>query len=125
MNTQVQPSERAGAPRPVRVTQPAVDVFENDEALLLRADLPGVSQRDLQVEIDDGLLSIGGRRWLDPRPAEGAEPSGRFMEYQRRFRVSKDIDATRIAARFEHGVLEVTLPKAEASKPRKIAVKVN
>lgn len=105
--------------RPVRVEQPPVDVFENADGFLMRADMPGVGTDALEVELDKGLLTVRGRRALKP----GVE-DGPYMEYRRRFHVPKDIDPAQVAARFERGVLEVRLPKSEATKPRKIQVVV-
>lgn len=103
--------------RPVRVEQPPVDVFENADGFLLRADMPGVNADALNIELDKGLLTVSGRRplkpWLDESP---------FMEYRRRFHVPKDTDGAQVTARFERGVLEVALPRSEAARPRKIQV---
>lgn len=129
--------------RPVRVLQPRFELSEIEGASVLRGDLPGVNAEDLKIDFEGGLLSITGRRYLAaaaPKASVGAEvaaegvegteagaeaPARPYLEYQRRFRLSKDIDAERIAAHFELGVLTLTLPRIEAEKPKKIAVKVN
>lgn len=119
MSTQMKRTQE----HPVSVRQPLVDIFENDEGLLLRADLPGVRPEDLKVELDEGRLSLGGRRWIGPPATEETE-GRRFVEYLRQFRVSDEIDAEQISARFELGVLQLSLPKKAAQKPRKIEVQV-
>jgi HSP20 family molecular chaperone IbpA len=96
------------------VLRPAVDVLESDDGLVLLADLPGVGEEGLDIRIDNQMLTLNGRREL---------PGGsEFLEYQRRFQVPRDIDSSAINAVLENGVLRVTLPKAEAYKPRRIPV---
>jgi HSP20 family protein len=138
----VEGNAQTAAPKaqgPVRVVQPRFDVNERDGGYVLNGDLPGVHAADLSIEFEAGLLSITGRRYLaaeapaatDGETATEAETEGTeaparpYLEYRRKFRLSKDIDAERITARFELGVLELTLPKVEVEKPKKIAVKVN
>jgi len=103
--------------------RPNVDILERPEELLLIADLPGARGEDLDVRFDDGELTV--RATVKER--HGA--SERFLlreygvgDYYRTFRVSEQIDASRIAANFADGVLTLHLPKVEAVKPRKIAV---
>lgn len=103
--------------RPVRVETPPIDIFENADGFLLRADMPGVPDSGLTVELDKGLLTLRGERPL-------SEDGERFMAYRRRFHVPRDIDANQVSAHFEHGVLQVTLPRSDAAKPRKIPVVV-
>lgn len=103
--------------RPVRVETPPIDIFENADGFLLRADMPGVPNEGLTVELDKGMLTLQGQRPL-------TEDGERFMTYRRRFQVPRDIDGGKVSAHFEHGVLQVTLPRSEAAKPRKIPVVV-
>ena len=112
------------ATRPGRIYQPDVDVAENQDKLLLWADMPGVDEKSISVTLDDGELTIEGRVAVD----EYAELRPLYTEYNvgdyvRRFRVSTDIDVERIEARVVNGVLEIELPKAERVKARKIEVK--
>ena len=112
------------ATRPGRIYQPDVDVAENQDKLLLWADMPGVDEKSISVTLDDGELTIEGRVAID----DYAELRPLYTEYNvgdyvRRFRVSTDIDVERIEARVVNGVLEIELPKAERVKARKIEVK--
>ena len=112
------------ATRPGRVYQPDVDVAENQDKLLLWADMPGVDEKSIAVTLDDGELTIEGRVAVD----DYANLQPLYTEYNvgdylRRFRVSTDIDVDRIQARVVNGVLEIELPKAERVKARKIEVK--
>lgn len=101
-----------------RTQRMPVDVFANDDGLLLVADLPGVAPADLDVSFDKGMLTVSGVRHLRWTPEE----KGVQVKYQRRFQVPDDIDAEQVSANLVHGVLTVTLPKAEAAKPRRIAI---
>ena len=95
---------------------PAVDIFENKDEVLILADLPGVSKEDLSINFDKGQLTLAGR------PREFGLDEEAF-EYRRTFVVSQGIDADKIAAHVQNGVLRLTLPKPAALKPRQIEVK--
>jgi HSP20 family protein len=102
---------------------PAVDILRTDDALTLVADLPGVKKGDLEIGIDDGVLTIAA-----PVSDVEARHTPLYREYgvggyTRRFKLSDKIDQARISAELENGVLTVTLPKAERLKPRKIEVR--
>lgn len=101
-----------------RTQRMPVDVFANDDGLVLIADLPGVAPADLDVSFDKGMLTVAGSRNLAWTPEE----EGRTIQYQRRFQVPDDIDAEQVSARLDNGVLTVHLPKAESAKPRKIPI---
>ena len=95
---------------------PAVDIFENKDALLILADLPGVAKEDLSINFDKGQLTLEGRlREFGPEE----EP----FDYRRTFVVPQGIDVDKIAANLQNGVLRLTLPKPAALKPRQIEVK--
>ena len=95
---------------------PAVDIFESKDELLILADLPGVTKEDLSVHFEKGRLSIEGR--LRTFGAD-EEP----FDYRRSFVVPQGIDADKIAANLQNGVLRLSLPKPAAAKPRQIEIK--
>ena len=95
---------------------PAVDIFESKDELLILADLPGVTKEDLSVHFEKGRLSIEGR--LRTFGAD-EEP----FDYRRSFVVPQGIDAEKIAANLQNGVLRLSLPKPAAAKPRQIEIK--
>lgn len=101
---------------------PAVDIFENNDELLLVADLPGVAKDGVSLSFDKGKLSIAGRRSTG---AEGHPVSleHRAFDFQRTFVVPQGIDSEKIAADLRDGVLRVHLPKHAALKPRQIAIR--
>ena len=95
---------------------PAVDIFENKDELLILADLPGVTKEDLSVHFDKGRLSIEGR-------LQGFAPDEEPFDYRRSFAVPQGIEADKIAANLQNGVLRLSLPKPAAAKPRQIEIK--
>ncbi len=106
--------------------QPATDVIEQNEAIVLQADMPGVSEQQVEIHLDDDVLTIRGE--TPDIAMEGFDQLYREFTsgvYERTFTISTDIDRERITARIKNGVLTVTLPKAEQVKPRKIAIQVD
>jgi HSP20 family protein len=102
--------------------EPLVDIFETEEALVVRADLPGVKPEDLQTTLKDNLLVISATvQPLDPkwRPAYAEYQVGHFI---RQFRLGQQIDQGKISAQMKDGVLTLTLPKADHARPRRISV---
>ena len=111
--------------RPGLVFLPAVDIFETPEALTLVADMPGVPNDKVTIDIKDNHLVISGE--IHPPMGEGETmllQEYRTGDYQREFHLGALIDQTRIEAKLKDGVLRLLLPKAEKAKPRKITVKV-
>lgn len=89
---------------------PPVDVFESKDAFLLLAELPGVRTEEVEVHLERETLSIEARRTDQP------------LDYRRRFELSVPVDAERVVAKLEQGVLRLELPKAESARPRAIPV---
>jgi len=99
---------------------PPVDIYENNDEILVVADLPGVPNDALSVRVDGGELLIEGtQRLSEPGPAV------RPLAFSRAFRVPNTVDANAISAELTHGVLRVHLAKREAAKPRRIEVKAS
>lgn len=113
------------APPPERfVCTPPIDIFDNGEGLVLRADLPGVSGETLDLQVQDNKLTLFGR--VAPQAPEGARlihQEYRVGDYLRSFILSEDVDHERISAKLVNGVLEVVLPRAPQAEPRRISVK--
>ena len=111
--------------RPGRTYVPNVDISETENALWLRADMPGVKEDSIEISVEKNVLSIEGQVALQ----EYADLAPVYTEYnvgnyQRRFTLSNVIDADKIHAHLTNGVLELELPKAESAKPRRVAVQV-
>lgn len=110
--------------RPGRVFVPAVDIFETPEALVLVADMPGVSGDRVSLDLKDNHLIISGE--ISQPIGEGETMlSQEYLvgDYYREFHLGELIDKNRIEATMNGGVLKLTLSKAEKAKPRKIEVK--
>jgi HSP20 family protein len=104
---------------------PDVDICETQDSLWLWADMPGVDEGSIEVNLADGVLSIEGRVSLqDYEKLAPVYTEYNIGNYLRRFTVSSDIDTDHIKARMVNGVLELELPKAESAKPRRISVAV-
>ena len=109
---------------PVAEWVPAVDIVEAKDSFVLRADLPGVAASDIEVNMEDGVLTVSGeRRNESQEETDGLRRiervSGRF---HRRFTLPETADADRIAAKSANGILEVTIPKLPEVQPRRITV---
>lgn len=109
--------------KPGVVFTPDVDIFESEDKLTLLADMPGVAPDDIQIDLNENVLTISG----GVKPFENAAESDVLIEfeigrYYRQFTLSEVIDQSRIEAKLEDGVLRLSLPKAEKAKPRQIAV---
>jgi len=101
---------------------PNVDIFENEDALFLVADMPGVSKDGVELHLEENQLSIRGQvaSQTPATPIFTEYPTGDFV---RIFTLSNIIDQSKIEASVKNGVLRVVLPKSDVGKPRKIAVK--
>ncbi len=104
---------------------PPVDIFEDDAGFTVMADLPGVSRERLNVRVDGDSLVIEGAADA-PVGSEMAMIYGEVLNplYRRSFTLSRELDPSRIDARLDKGVLRLSIPKAEAARPRRIEVAV-
>ena len=118
------PSPSARGVAPARSWTPAVDIYEKDDTLILRAELPGVAKEDIDVTVEDGVLTLRGERKheKDFEDATSYRRERWYGSFTRSFVLPETLDASRVAAKYDNGILQVTLPKAEAAKPRKIAI---
>jgi HSP20 family protein len=110
----------------VRRWVPSMDLVETDEHFVLRADLPGLSEGDVSIELEDNVLTLSGERKAEhEEKKEGFYRLERsFGQFRRSLTLPDGVDPDAIAATFERGVLEVRIPKPEARKPRKVAIQV-
>lgn len=114
--------------QPERVSErpaaaPLVDLYENEDELLLVADMPGVGKDGLDIQFHDGVLSLEGRRDAEREGQSLVRAEYRVVDFVRHFTVPDGIDVEKIEASLSDGVLRLRLPKAAALKPRKIAIK--
>ncbi len=104
--------------------RPAVDIKDEDKQFVIRADIPGVDPKDIEITMEAGILSIKGERTVEEEDESGGykrieRTHGTFY---RRFSLPDTADAEKIEARGKDGVLEIVLPKHEKVQPRRIAV---
>lgn len=109
---------------PVSDWAPAMDIIEEKDGFVLRADVPGVAAENIEVSMDDGVLTISGERHAEDRDdfdglRRFERVSGRF---HRRFSLPETADADHIAAKSANGILEVMIPKLAEVQPRRISV---
>jgi HSP20 family protein len=129
MNTVINNEEQAASAQTAAARaergyiRPAVNIYETEGGYTLEAELPGVNKDNLSVTLECDTLTVEGRRQDQVPP--GVETLHRESipaDFRRVFQLDPAIDTAKISAKIEQGILVVTLPKAEASKPRKIAV---
>jgi HSP20 family protein len=101
---------------------PAMDIVEKDNMLVLTAELPGVAEKDVEINYENGVLTISGEKQEETK--EGARDSDfylwerRYGSFQRSFTLPRTVDIDKITAEFRNGVLKVVLPKAAENKPK-------
>ncbi len=115
-----------GVPGAMRRWMPAMDLLESGDDFVLKADLPGLSEEDVNIELEDSTLTLSGERKAEHTSEEGGyyrveRASGAFS---RSLTLPKGVDPEAVTARFDRGVLEVRIPKPAERKPRKITIGV-
>ncbi len=113
-------------PRAGRPWSPAVDIFETENELVLKADVPEVDLRDIDVRVENQTLSLTGERKF-PRDEAGKgyhRMERSYGRFTRSFSVPSTVDTEKVAAEYRNGVLTVKLPKKEAAKPRQVRIEV-
>jgi HSP20 family protein len=105
---------------------PAVNILESEDGILISADLPGLKAEDVDVTVDNGVLTIRGERAFE-EAREGStyhRVERWYGSFERSFTIPNSVDPSKIEAKFSHGEMTITLPKREESKPRSVKVKV-
>jgi len=102
---------------------PPVDIFESGDGLTVMADLPGVEKDQLEVRVDNNILTIQGKVSYGDR-GDRSYTEFQLLDFFRQFELAESVDQQKITAELKHGVLTLHLPKAEAHKPRTIAIQV-
>jgi HSP20 family protein len=113
------------AVRQGREFAPATDIYETESGVTLQVDLPGHDPKAIEVKVEKGVLTLRSERKADPAAKESARRLERgFGVYTRSFKLPDTVDAHNVQARYESGVLTLTMPRKEEAKPRVIEVKV-
>ncbi len=103
---------------------PVVDVYEKDDNIVVKAELPGVDKKDIHVDVKGDTLTLSGERSVDNED-KGDNPYRRersFGKFVRTFRLADGIDPDKINAEYKDGILRLEIPKPEAEKPKQITV---
>jgi len=106
--------------------KPLVDIYETDEAIILKAELPGIKKEDVSVEVKDNVITLKGVRTEEKEIKEKNyyRKERAFGTFSRAFNLQHRIQPDKIKARFKDGVLKIEIPKPEEEKPKQITVKV-
>jgi HSP20 family protein len=115
------------ASAPARRFAPATDLIESDTHYILRADLPGVPEDDVNIELDNNVLSVSGERKSEHEDRRQGyfRVERAYGSFRRSLRLPDGVDAGAIKATFDKGVLEITVPKPEQAKPHKVQITVD
>ena len=111
------------ATRPTRAFVPSADIYESENALTIVLEMPGVSKDNVEVNIEDGVLTVEGR--IDFAKYDGLQPvysEYNVGPYRRSFQISNQVDHSKIAAQMRDGIMNLELPKAETAKARRVQV---
>jgi HSP20 family protein len=101
---------------------PEVNIFENKDGYVLEAEMPGVNKEGLEITVEGNELTIIGHRHAEQVAGQPIFRERRLADYRRLFELDPAIDAAKVSAKIDQGIVTVTLPKSERVKPRKIAV---
>ena len=118
--------ERIWGNGPVRRWTPAVDVYENKDSVVVKAELPGLDPKEVEISIEDGTLYLKGERKSESEDQrDGYHRLERsYGSFARAFTLPDSVDPEKVSAEYKDGLLSVTLPKREESKPKKVKIAV-
>jgi HSP20 family protein len=102
---------------------PAVDVAEDGEKIHVKVEVPGMEEKDLRINFEDGLLTVSGERQFERKEDRNYHRIERaYGSFVRTFSLPRSVDASQIVANYRNGVLEIEIPKKEEAKPRQIQI---
>lgn len=105
---------------------PALDLYQNDDAVVAVIELPGMRKEEIEISLNDGLLAISGERKEEAADGEKALRTERSSgKFRRRISIPSRVDMSNVSASYKDGILTVTLPKAEEAKPKQIQIKTD
>jgi len=104
---------------------PAVDVYQDNEQFTVYAELPGLKKEEIEISLNGDTLTIGGERKHEANGDQGFRTERYFGKFQRSLTLPVSVNSEKVNATYKDGILKVVLPKAEAAKPKQIAVSVN
>ena len=103
---------------------PTVDIYDNDENIVIKAELPGIEKKDIVIDVKDGVLTLKGERSFENEVKEEKYycRERTFGKFERVFRLPADVDPEKISADYKDGILKIDIPKPEEQKPKQITV---
>jgi HSP20 family protein len=118
--------ERAGQDSNLTSWAPAVDIFENEHSLVVKADLPDVDPKDLDIRVENNILTIRGERKFEKKSTAGnyLRVERSYGSFARSFSLANTVNSEAIKADYQNGVLTLSVPKREEAKPKQIKVTV-
>jgi HSP20 family protein len=118
--------DRVGQESNLTTWAPAVDIFENEHELVVKADLPDVDPKDLDIRVENNLLTIRGERKFEKKSDEGSylRVERAYGSFARSFSLANTVNSEAIKADYQNGVLTLSIPKREEAKPKQIKVNV-
>jgi len=125
---QIEPSPKAAGEKSIatreetRFLAPPVDIYETADALAVVADLPGVGKDDVDIRVEDNILTIKGKTSYGGPPNAVHSEFG-LLDFFRQFQLTDEVDQDKISAEIRNGVLTIRLPKAQKAKPRQVQVR--
>ncbi len=103
---------------------PKVNIVETDNEYTLMAEVPGMTEKDIDIEMKDGILSLRGKKALAQTEGTVHVQEIGSWDFDRDFRLGEQVDAEKVTARLEHGVLYISLGKKEKAKPKKVEINI-
>lgn len=105
---------------------PVTDILETKDAYIIRAELPGIDEKDINIEIENGILTLRGERKFESKTEEKdfRRIERTYGNFFRSFTLPQNVNADKITAAFVNGVIEVVVPKKEEAKPKKITLEI-
>jgi HSP20 family protein len=103
---------------------PALDVYQDKDQFTVVAELPGLKKEDIELSLQDGVLTISGERKQEKKSEEGYRNERFFGRFQRSVTLATSVDGDKVKATYQDGILKVVLPKAEEAKPKQIEVSI-
>ena len=103
---------------------PVVDVYDNEDNIVIKAELPGIDKKDINIDVKDGVLTLKGERSYDNevKKEKYYRRERSFGKFVRTFQLPADVDPEKIIADYKDGILKIDIPKPEEQKPKQIAV---
>lgn len=103
---------------------PVIDIYDNDDTVVIKAELPGMDKKDISIDLKDGVLTLKGERSYDNEVKEENyhRKERAYGKFHRSFRLPENVDVDKIKADYKDGILKIDIPKPEEVKPKKVTV---